>query len=294
MPLVPDDFNWQWIFDTNIAWPMAHMLNPFMLEILLQKTGFTLFMILFFESIEVFVITAFQGQYLIFVGDDASLEHIGDTLMGDFLQGVLGILLARVVILTWKVPPWSPSPVGKYRKLFFKRVLQYIFWVVSLSVTNSKIIIPNSYSINYGVFIVTITTTIFIYTWYKTNNSPLERSLYWYNYSKNEYETVFLGILINALLLLVCTFVHVWYSYFQSWIVWIVAITFNVFILITNDRLWELPYSMSCGLIRQRLNAVNDSSYNSHYDSNYDITPTNDHITVSTTNNTNFNIPTTM
>lgn len=251
MPLVASDFTWQFLFDREIAWPMAHILNPFFLEMLLQNTWLTAFTILFWESVEVFMITLFQGEYLIFVGDEAPIESIGDTLIGDFFQGILGILLARLTIISWKIPSWSPSPIGPYKSIFFKRLIQYLFFVAPFSLLNSNLKVTGAYTVNYGVFLVTITTVFFIWTWYKTNRSPLENQVVWKKYSQWDYERVYLGIMITALIVMSSAFVHFWYSYFVTWIAWIVAMLVCVFVLLSQDRFWELSYAINCGFCRQ-------------------------------------------
>jgi hypothetical protein len=237
MPLVEEDFTWDFIFDTNSAWPMAHILNPFILEILLQKTWLTLILIWGWESIEVIAITIFSGQYVIFVGDDSEIEPVTDTLIGDILQGILGIILARLVILSWNIPYWAPNPIGPYKLIFFKRLIQYIFWVVPLSVTNSKINIKGTYSINIGVFIILITNIFFIWTWYKTNyNNPLERYYLWNNYDANEYNNAHIGILINSSILILGNSINFWYSYFQTWLALLIAIILNIYVITIFDR----------------------------------------------------------
>jgi hypothetical protein len=229
MPLVAQDFTWEFIFDTNSAWPMAHILNPFMLEILLQKSWLTLIIIWAWESFEVLAVVIFNGQYVIFVGDDSEIEVITDTLLGDIFQGILGIILARLVILAWRIPEWAPNPIRHnlrtgYGTLFFKRLLQYIFWVASLSFTNTRIDFTGTYSVNIGVFIALISTVFFWYTWFKSNNRTLtEKEFLWEGYTIQEYLESHLGILINALLLIMSASLHIWYSYFVTWIFWSIA-----------------------------------------------------------------------
>ena len=241
MPLVASDFTWDFLFDSSSAWPMTHILNPFMIEILGQKTWLTFLMFYFWESLEVLAVTVFSGQYVIFTGDDSEIEIITDTLMGDPFQGILGVILARLTIKAWGIPAWAPNPIGIYGALFFKRVLQYIFWVVPVSFANMRIDITGAYSINVGVFIVLVSTVFFWWTWINSNdNTETERVLFWSGYDRKMYIEAHTGIIINAILLIMSASIHIGYSYFMTWIFWSIAMLLNIYVLILKSNTSEL------------------------------------------------------
>jgi len=240
MPLVAEDFTWEFIFDTNSAWPLAHMYNPFILQILVQRWWFTLLVVWAWESVEILAVTIFQGQYVIFVGDDSEIEPITDTLVGDIFQGILGILLGYLVVFAWRIPKWAPSFTGPKRDLAFKKLLQYVFWVVPLSLTNMQIRVEGAYTVNIGVVIIAITNVFFILTWYYTDYSPLAVKLYWYKYTRDQYQFVYTGILVNTCVLLLGSSIHWWYSYFQTWISLAALVVINLFVIVAYGRVVEL------------------------------------------------------
>lgn len=236
MVLSADDFTWDYIYEIS-TWPMAHMFNPFIIEILFQNPLFTLLIVWSWESTEVLGATLFNGKYIIFVGDGSQgYEGTTDSMLGDTSQGVLGMLLARMVIFAWNVPPWTPSIIGPFKGLVFKRLIQYIIWVVPLSFTNSSIKLHGCRDFHWGIYIIVITTILAIYSWYITNRSPLEYKLWWFRYTEQEHRQVYAGIMINAFFLVSTSFVFISVPYYQVWSMWVILMLSNLLVAIVNGR----------------------------------------------------------
>ncbi len=236
MTLTAADFTWDYIYEVS-TWPMAHMFNPFIIELLFQNPLLTLLIVWVWESIEVLGATLFNGKYIIFVGDGSQgYEGVTDSLLGDTSQGVLGMLLARMVIFAWNVPSWTPSISGPYRIIVFKRLLQYLVWVAPLSFTNSSIKISGSRDFHWGIYVISLTTILCIYSWYITGKSDLEYRLWWNRYSELEQRQVYFGIMFNSFVLLSTTFVFVWVPFFQVYLAWLILMIVNLFVAIINGR----------------------------------------------------------
>ena len=231
---------------------MSHILNPFMLQMWMQNTWLTLLAVFSWESVEVLAVTVFRGDYVIFVGDDSEIEPITDSLIGDVLQGIIGILLAELVIIAFKVPSWTPSFWSSYRGIWVKHLFFYVVWVISLSSTNLQIEFPGTYSANVGVYFAVISTFVMITISYWTSLTRLERHAVWKGYTQEEYDVVHLGWGLNALCIILGAIVHVWYSYFMTWAWVALAVVCDLCYLLFKGRLWELTYAINCGFKRQR------------------------------------------
>lgn len=245
MPLVAEDYTWDFLFDTLSAWPLAHIINPFILQIVFQRVWLSFLIIWAWESLEVLAVVVFRGDYLIFVGDQSDLEPVTDTLLGDIIQGALGILLALLVQFTWKIPRWTPSILGRYKSLAWHKILQYIFWVVAFSLFNTQLQLNGTYPINYGLHICYITTIFFIWTWYHTDYSELSRSVVWNGYDREMYTNVYAGIMINVSVLFFSVSFHFWYSYFQTWMAYVFLLVFNISIIVASGRVTEFVYVLT-------------------------------------------------
>ena len=251
MPLIAEDFTWDFLFSSVSAWPMTHILNPFTIQMMFQNVYWTFLAIFAWESIEVLAVVLFNGQYVIFVGDDSEIESITDSLIGDVINGILGILLAKLTILAFKIPSWTPSFFGKYRSILIKRMLFFVVWVLTLSSANLRTSTDTEYDANIGVMIIFITTSLLIYISYISNRTLLENLTIWKDkYTPREYELIYIGWFINASLLVSSAWVHFWYSYFVCWVYVSIGVFFNIVYMILNGRLWEISFWLNFGFLK--------------------------------------------
>ena len=251
MPLNAEDFTWDFLFQSSSAWPMTHILNPFTIQMIFQNPFLTILAVFSWESIEVLALVIFNGQYEIFIGDNSSVEPITDTLIGDIINGILGIILAKLVTFTFKIPSWTPSFFGKYRSIVIKRIIHYLIWVLTLSSSNYSISTGGQYDINIGVIIIFISTSLLIFISYKNNKSNLENKSIWRGlYTNREYELVYIGWFLNASLIIYSAWLHYWNSYFLSWSFAALAILFNLFYLLLSGRMDELIFWANFGFLK--------------------------------------------
>lgn len=245
-----DDFSWIFLFDMTSSWPMAHMLHPFMIQMFFQKTWLTLFIVWAWESVEVLAITLTQGSYVIFVEDDTSLEPVPDSLLGDTFQGVLGILLAKLVIFTFRVPSWWPSLYSPYHWIKTKRVLQYVCWVAVFVIFNYQVTNSGLLDVNLGVWILFVWTGIIILLIalfeHRTSSVIWKDMKDHTRYVDSEhFDWCFIGWLSNAWIVMCAGLIHYWYTYFQAELCFLVAVLWNVYNIFMQDRMWELTYFLN-------------------------------------------------
>lgn len=209
MPLNATDLNWDFFYVTESPWPIAHQLNPFFIMLIFNCWWLVLLVMFFWESFEYVLAVIFKNSYGIFIGENGKLEPIGDTLVGDILNGIIGIILAYCLIsvckmnlyrlknhhccqsclnfwdifkccdchgrYNWRCDKYVLKSIKEYicwRR--FKQFILYILWCISLSPFNLRI-----HGYNVGVYIAIFTTTIFFIFYYLIMGKTTELLCFW-------------------------------------------------------------------------------------------------------------------
>lgn len=226
---------------------MAHILTPFMIQMFFRKTYLTVFAFYFFESVEVFLVSTFSGDYVIFLGDDGVFEPFADTLLGDPFQGLLGLLVAHLIVQTFDIPYHS----GKFihgdleeERVFSMRFFLFLLWIPCMSTANYYIPIGDEedpYQIRLGVLGIVLWTPFVIWLtgllgWKRFNsNTPP----YWTQKSYRQYWITHIVWAITAEIIILSVLVDFWYPYFQTWIGCVLVLFICLIYLTYKKELYE-------------------------------------------------------
>lgn len=159
-----EDFSWLFLKSDQSTWPMSHVLNPFLIQVLFQRWYITVIAFYFWESVEVFFLATFSG-YELFVGDNSDFEPITDSLLGDQINGLMGLLMGILFSRALGIPKaslWAPNPFSSYKKspdqlkntgysgafylfrtVFFRRLAMYALMAIPFSVYNTYTTVTN-------------------------------------------------------------------------------------------------------------------------------------------------------
>ncbi len=88
-------YGWDAFLESE-PWPYGHFRIGFIHQILVHNFFYSLLLHYANESFEVLLATSFSS-YLIFLGANTNFENMTESLLGDMLQGLLGILTAIVI-----------------------------------------------------------------------------------------------------------------------------------------------------------------------------------------------------
>lgn len=242
--LIPEHFSWNFLRAPPNAWAMSHVLNPFLIQTIFQDWKLTTLFFFVWESVEVFFLTVFGG-YEIFVGDTSDYEPIADSLIGDPLGGILGLFMAFMFQIAFKVPRWTPSLYGTMRNVFYKRVLLYLGLIASFLAYNSMTYYNHlSYPIYIGVFISMLLHVIILsISWLWFDRSNLQMNAIWGGWNSDDHRTqIYLGLMSLLVTFQYLGTYYISYVYYQVWAIWGFVMLMLILITAAQGRLWEIYY----------------------------------------------------
>lgn len=121
------------------AWPMVHVLMSFTTYMAFQNVWLTIAIFYIWETSERFQLLICNDHYCIFSSDEI-VENINDSLFGDIIQGFVGLLLARMLMVAFAVPFWNfglyTSVARGIMRLWFKRVLMLLLFLFAFFKVN--------------------------------------------------------------------------------------------------------------------------------------------------------------
>lgn len=242
--LTEENFNWSFLEVPSSTWAMAHVLNPFLIQTIFQDWKLSVIIFFAWESIEVLFLILFK-KYQIFFGDESEYEPVGDSLIGDIINGILGVILSFMFQIVFKVPRLTPSIYSRLSNITIKRILLYLGMILPFLTYNSTISHKNlSYPIYIGVFISMLVHTILLsYSWLYFNNTKEEINQIWGGKKSKKHRS---QIYIALISLLVCfqylgTY-YITYVYYQVWSIWGISMIILILLLASQGRLYELFY----------------------------------------------------
>jgi hypothetical protein len=281
--LSDDHFTWAFVRAGYNTWAMAHILNPFLIQMIFQKWTLTAMIFCVWESIEVLFLILLKN-YSIFVGDQSDFEPIADSLVGDVINGFLGILLALLVSFTARFPRnWCPSLLdsnSKVRLIFWKRILLYVMLLLPISAYNARLHVDvDSQDLYIGVHITMLLHVLaLVISWKWLDNTDTEKELFWSaespKYEMTEEERTQYGIWRQPIpvmdsadekrqfaytiwISVVCIMHYsatyfITYAYYQAWLAWMFVVVFMLFLIVWQGRFGEWMKLMGYQYQRQR------------------------------------------
>jgi hypothetical protein len=93
-PHIPDRFS-GWIYE-DTHWSVPHVIIPFTIFLYWRSPLAVLSLVFLWEMVESILVLS-TGGYLIFINEDV-VELIGDSMIGDVVMGMLGILMAYLFV----------------------------------------------------------------------------------------------------------------------------------------------------------------------------------------------------
>ncbi len=248
-----DAFNFDFIFAEQGVWTIAHVVQPMMLTMILQDPWAVFLLVILFEVVEALVLLFAKNTYLLFLNDpeSAEAESIVESLVGDVFQGILGILLAKLLILVYKVPTWTPSLWSPYRRIWVKRILTLILMQPAFSLINGAVLFQQSPPWRYGLefamlWLIGIWALLLRWNWTRE-----EKVLFWLKSNRQHFELVYNAWFVTALVLLGSSLVYFTYPYFQVWAVYLCIVGWHMVTLALQNRFWELWYALDLGFRKQ-------------------------------------------
>ena len=251
-----DHFTWNFLRAKENAWALAHILNPFLLQMIFQDWKVTVIIFFLWESIETFFLVTFK-DYKIFLGDEDGFEPVADSLIGDPLNGLLGLLLAWMFTITFKVPYWTPGPWSRARIVWWRRIGLYLISVISFQAYNAFSLDPlTGNRLPVGIYLTIGLLTLWLgLSWKYWSFTSMEMHLFWGGWSEaslKHRDQVYLSW-ITLLILFQFVAVHqITYVYFQVWAIWLVAMLILLLIMAAQGRFHQFFYFASFQDRKQR------------------------------------------
>lgn len=196
-----------------------HILNPFFIQILFQDWKRTIIAFISWEAIEVLALVLFH-DYAIFAGDDSGVEPIADSLIGDPLHGFLGLLMALLFGVAFKMPYWNMASYGPANWVNWRQLIAFIFIQASFTVYNANYQSPDmEVPFRYGVFVTASVHMITILgLWFL--RSEQETVYVWEGHERHRDKT-YLGLLAIVMLFHSLGGIYFFtYAYYQAWTTW--------------------------------------------------------------------------
>jgi len=126
-------------FNNPRVWPVIHVVSPFNVYLVTQSVWWTIFLFMIFESIELVIFLLCDMEHCAW-GGGTSMEFVGDSLIGDILQGFVGLAIAYTLRATLRVPNYSvdsrESFVAGRWQLWWKRMLWLVLFSISVIPAN--------------------------------------------------------------------------------------------------------------------------------------------------------------
>lgn len=237
-------YNWGFLDDSYQAWPFAHVTNPFCHHMLFQSTPWTIVVILFWESVEVFArVMRMEGSMFMGEKEIGTAEPETDSLLGDFMQGILGIVLAKLLILTYKIPDWTPSRNGQHSFYWYKRVLQYILLQPAFSICNASYKIPGYPVFRYGALVAACYLFVMFILFERWDWNGAEYCLFWAGrgeYARRDFNYIYTAMSFTACMLMVDSIDLQSAGYYQAWFTLLMMYLLHFAVLAWQDRTNEL------------------------------------------------------
>lgn len=246
-----EHYTWEFLYAEENAWAMAHVLNPFLIQMIFQNWWATALMFMVWESVEVAVLLRGSGGYGgLFIGDHSDYEPVADSLVGDPLNGVLGMMMAFLFVLAFRVPRWTPYLWGPAWRIWWLRLAKYLLMIVSLLAYNFQLEVSGfGRPLYIGIYVTAVLHILILWTFERyVDSRPLQMQLIWGGDTKSSRKHLHQIYLCWSLLL---TFMHmgatyyVTYAYFQVWILWAISCTTLLLVLASQGRYNEVFYFLS-------------------------------------------------
>lgn len=247
--------NSNFIYEGQDGWPGIHIITPFNVYMITQDTMLTMVLFWSWETIEVAMVLLGKG-YVLYFGDASSLnaEPPADSLVGDVGNGFLGMFLGHLVVIAWKIPSWTPSPWGPYRRIWVNRFLQLVIVLVPFTLVNINVYPKNSPPVHLGIMGC---MAWLLFTWHlfrRWNWNAEEIQLYWKRKpTDTDFRAAYAAWFCTALFILSFGLYYITYGYFQFWFAWALAYSFHLGVLIAQGRAWEWWYMITFGFSRRQL-----------------------------------------
>ncbi len=245
--LTLEDYTFEFVVKEASNWALAHILHPFIIQMIFQDARITMLFVFGWEFIETLFLASI-GSLAFFIGDVSELDTITDSLIGDIVNGLLGVWLGSLFIIVFKVPMWMPSAFGVLRKIWMRRILFYIAFVPSFIPYNFFFCVKGlTPFINFGIlFAIVWHVVVLSLFWIFFNNTPLEGWAIWGKHrTRRDMDLIYLSWMTLLVLMQYVNSYYVTYEYYQVWIVWTLAIIILLLLLAAQGRLWEVPYFMT-------------------------------------------------
>jgi len=237
-------YSWS-AFSTNDVWVVQHFLNPLLFYMVFQNVWYSLLAIYVWESIEAFELTACGGTSCLTGGGEVTEAQLSgfvtDNMIGDILQGVLGILTGMLLRIVLEIPDWTPSLRTTLATpddwIWLKRVL---FFVALFLPSLAGRLVSDS-GVAYGMALNASLTAAVLLGFAFWNQTSGERRRFWTlkntkesGFQKQLYWRIY-GVWLGVVLLVTLT----WYLPLDNayWKIWLVAASLWIGLLLTG--LWR-------------------------------------------------------
>jgi len=243
-----ENFTWNFLKASPNTWAVVHILNPFFIQLLFQDWKKTVIAFLSWEVVEVSFMTLFKN-YSVFVGDDSGVEPVTDSMIGDPLNGLLGLILAYTFGVAFKMPYWNMSYFGPARTTFWRQLVAYLFITISFSIYNahyqsSTMEVP----FRFGVFITATIHFLVIlslmlvrcesetkYVWESDGDPDSKR--------ERHRSKTYIGIAAIAMLFHALGGTYfITFVYYQAWSTWALCMVSLVLFTAAQGRVEEFYY----------------------------------------------------
>lgn len=244
--------NTNFIYEGQDGWPGIHIATPFMVYMISQDTMLTMIMIWVWETVEVAMVLVGKG-YVVYFGDESSVnaEPPADSLVGDVGGGFLGLFLGHLVVLTYKVPSWTPSPWSPYRRIWVNRLLQLLLLLLPFTIVNVNIQPSGSPTVRLGIMISMAWVTLMWHVFRRWNWNKEDIRLFWARKPTDaDFRLIYLAWFGTVLFILSFGLYYITYGYFQFWTAWALSYLFHLGVLIAQGRLWEWWHMLTFGFSR--------------------------------------------
>lgn len=260
------------------AWPMVHIVNPFMHYIIFQNVKATIMLFYLWETLERLAILVCAGTYCFF-SEDEEREPMSDSLIGDILEGMIGLLLAKTFVIVFNVPRWNLGFRRSFRlnvgRLWVKRCIQFFLFFISFYLANFRYLIDkhemrsgtsrneDSRSIKIGVFASMLLHTILLIIYWRLNRSKLEKKLYWTctapecnprgentrrAFPTKRYNQIYIGLIVTVLFLESSVTYSTRSHYEQAWLHAFITLVVFTLIAYKKGRIAKMADLFSCGV----------------------------------------------
>jgi len=201
----------------------------------------TIISFLSWEAIEVILLVLFS-DYSIFAGDDSGIEPISDSLVGDPLNGLLGLALALTFGVALKMPYWNMSAFGPAKTVFWRQFIVYAaigtsFSIYNANYQNDDMEVP----FRFGVFITaSLHLIVLLMAWLIRCDAETK---YVWNGHERHRNKAYIGLMaITMLFHSIGATYFLTFAYYQAWITWGICMAALLLYTAAQGRLREYYY----------------------------------------------------